>query len=106
MTYLPAGLPAAIRDDQRLHRLMGDVELFAKLHKVQHKDTKQPIPFAPLPMQEKIFRAVKEGHKRILVVKARQVAATTGAKMVMHHLATTTEHAAMHAVVSMRADSA
>jgi len=106
LTYLPAGLPAAIRDDQRLHRLMGDVELFAKLHKVQHKDTKQPIPFAPLPMQEKIFRAVKEGHKRILVVKARQVAATTGAKMVMHHLATTTEHAAMHAVVSMRADSA
>jgi hypothetical protein len=57
-------------------------------------------------MQAKIFDAVKEGHKRILVVKARQVAATTGAKMVVHHLANTTPHAAMHAVISMRADSA
>jgi len=106
MVYLPQSLPAPMRDDPRLARLLADVELFAKLHKVQDKDSKQPIPFDPLPMQAKIFDAVKEGHKRILVVKARQVAATTGAKMVVHHLANTTPHAAMHAVISMRADSA
>jgi len=95
-----------MRDDPRLARLLSDVEMFAKLHRVQDKDSKQPIPFDPLPMQRKIFDAVKAGHRRILVVKARQVAATTGAKMVLHHLATTTPHAAMHAVISMRADSA
>lgn len=104
--YLPASLPPVVREDPKLQRLMGDVALFAKMHKVQDKDSKRPIAFDPLPMQVKIFDAVKAGHKRILVIKARQVAATTGAKMVLHHLATTTPHAAMHALISMRADSA
>jgi len=57
-------------------------------------------------MQEKIFKAVEAGHKRIACIKARQVYCTTGCKMVLHHMAYTTPHAAMHAVVSMRADSA
>ena len=106
MVYLPPSLPSIVRGDPKLRRLLGDVTNFAKLHKVQDKDSKKPIPFDPLPMQKKIFEAVRAGHKRILVVKARQVAATTGSKMVLHHLATTTPHAAMHALISMRADSA
>lgn len=106
MVYLPPTLPKTMRDDPRLSSLLGNVELFARIHKVQNKDTKAMIPFDPLPMQDKIFEAVKAGHKRILICKARQVAATTAAKMIMHHLATTTPHSAMHAIISMRADSA
>lgn len=86
--------------------LLGQIDAFAQLHQVQDKDSKRLIPLVPLPMQTKIFNAVKAGHKRILILKARQVAATTGAKMVMHHLAYTTPNAAMHAIVSMREDSA
>lgn len=87
-------------------RLLRDVASFSRMHKVTDKTTKARIPFVPLPMQDKIFSAVRAGHRRIIVCKARQVAATTGAKMVLHHLAATTPHAAMHAVVSMRSDSA
>ncbi len=87
-------------------RLLEDPSIFAQLHTVQDKDSKRPVRFEPLPMQDKIFEAVKAGHKRIIIVKARQVAATTGCKMVLHHMAYTTPYAAMHAVVSMRDDSA
>lgn len=104
MTYIPPGVAPAQR--AAVEQLLSDPELFACLHKVQEKTSKALIPFQPLPMQKKIFDAVKAGHKRIIILKARQVAATTGAKMVMHWLATTTPHAAMHAIISMRADSA
>ena len=93
-----------------LHReiesTFGEASAYAQLLQVQDKATKRMIQFAPLPMQSKIFRAVEAGHKRIAVVKARQVAGTTGCKLVIHHLAVTCPHEAMHAIVSMRADSA
>jgi hypothetical protein len=57
-------------------------------------------------MQRKIFDAVNEGHNRILICKARQVAATTGAKMVLHWQTYAEEYEAMRAIVSMREDSA
>jgi hypothetical protein len=57
-------------------------------------------------MQTKIFNAVEQGHNRIIIIKARQVAATTAAKMVLHWLAYCSPHAAMCAVLSMREDSA
>ena len=57
-------------------------------------------------MQTKIFDAVKRGHKRILVIKARQVAATTGCKFVLHQQWTATPTAALYALVSLRAESA
>lgn len=104
MVYLPPKLP--YRNHPKWQELLGDVTRFARLHTAQDKDTKLPIQFDPLPMQVKIFNAVKAGHRRILIVKARQVAATTACKMVLHHLAYTTPTAAMHAVISMRADSA
>ena len=89
-----------------VYALLGSVDAFARLHYVQDKDSKRPVPFVPSPMQEKIFAAVEAGHRRIVIVKARQVYATTGCKMVLHHLAYTARHEAMHAVVSMRDDSA
>lgn len=104
MTYIPPAVPEQMRP--QVSKLVGDLDLFARMHKVQDKDSKRPIPFEPLPMQARIFQAVKQGYNRIAVIKARQVAATTGCKMALHHMAYTTEHAAMHAVVSMRADSA
>jgi hypothetical protein len=102
--YVPEGIPASMRP--KVQRLVGDLDLFAKLHKVQDKDSKREVPFVALPMQERIFAAVRAGHTRIAVIKARQVAATTGCKMAMHHLCYATPYAAMHAIVSMRADSA
>ena len=102
--YIPATVPQVLHG--KLSHVLSDVAHFALLHKVADKDTKQPIPFQPLPMQRKIFEAVQAGHKRICIIKARQVAATTGCKMVLQHLAVTTPHAAMCALVSMRADSA
>jgi hypothetical protein len=80
--YIPPSIP------ERLHPkvigLVGDPSEFCRLHRVQDKDSKREIPFNPLPMQVKIFNAVKRGHNRILVIKARQVAATTAAKFVLH----------------------
>ena len=102
--FIPGAVPVRLRD--QVEGLISDVGVFAKLHRVQDKDSKKPIPFDPLPMQTKIFDAVKSGARRIVVVKARQVAATTAAKMVLHHAAYTSPHAAMFAVVSMRDDSA
>lgn len=97
-----------MRQERRheLRRVLGDVGLFAQLHKVQDKASKAMVPLRALPMQARIFAAVRAGHRRILIIKARQVAATTGAKMVLHHQAYTTPHAAMHAVISLREDSA
>lgn len=102
--YIPPSVPASLRADAE--DLLSDVDSFARLHQVQDKDSKRLMPFEPLPMQQKIFEAVTAGHRRIIILKARQVAATTGAKMVMHHSAYTTPNAAMHAIVSMRDDSA
>ena len=102
--YLPPTVPVDLMAD--VTELVATPSVFCKLHKVQDKDSKRPIPFDPLPMQRRIFEAVEAGHNRILVIKARQVAATTGAKFVLHHMAYTSRHAAMHAVVSMRDDSA
>lgn len=102
--FVPGAVPIPHRS--AVGALVGDVDKFARLHRVQDKDSKQLVPFTPLPMQTKIFEAVKAGHRRILILKARQVAATTGAKMVMHWKAYTTANAAMHAVISMRDDSA
>ena len=102
--YLPARVPPALA--MEVYALLSDVTAFSRLHTVQDKESKRQVPFEPLPMQEKIFEAVEAGHKRIAVIKARQVTATTGAKMVLHHLAYVSQHASMHAIVSMRADSA
>ena len=104
VAFVPGAVPIPHR--AAVAQLVSDADKFARLHRVQDKDSKQLVPFVPLPMQVKIFEAVKAGHKRILILKARQVAATTGAKMVMHWKAYTTPHAAMHAVISMRDDSA
>ena len=102
--YLPATVPAVLRP--QLQRVLADVETFAQLHRVKDKDTKKPVPFRPLPMQRKLFQAYREGHRRIACIKARQVACTTGCKMLLQHLLYTTPYAAMVALVSMRADSA
>lgn len=102
--YLPRTIPRELVED--VGKLVATPSVFCQLHHVQDKDSKRPIPFDPLPMQRRIFEAVEAGHTRILVIKARQVAATTGAKFVLHHMAYTSRHAAMHAVVSMRDDSA
>jgi hypothetical protein len=102
--FVPGAVPPAMR--AKVGSLLANAAAFAQLHQVQDKDSKKLIPFVPLPMQSKIFAAVGAGHKRIVILKARQVAATTGAKMVMHHLAYTSPNAAMHAIVSMREDSA
>lgn len=95
-----------MRDDPRIHSLVGKLDHFARMHKVQDKETKKPIPMTPTPMQERIFEAVEAGHNRIAIIKARQTTATTGCKMVMHHMAYVTPYDAMYAIISMRADSA
>ena len=96
--FIPGGVSVRLRP--LVEKLLNDVEAFSRLHRVQDKDSKKLIPFDPLPMQTKIFDAVRSGARRIVVVKARQVAATTACKMVLHHMATTTPNAAMFAVVS------
>ena len=102
--FVPGRVP--VRLTSEVSELLSDLDIFARLHKVQDKDSKRLVAFDPLPMQRKIFDAVAAGSNRILIVKARQVAATTGAKMALHWLAYTTPNAAMHAIVSMREDSA
>ena len=103
-TYVPEGIPRHLRD--QVASLVQRVGTFAKMHKVQDKDSKKETLFEPMPMQTKIFDAVEAGHNRIIIIKARQTTATTGCKMVLHHMAYTTPNEAMHAVVSMRDDSA
>jgi len=102
--FLPDSVPPSKR--AAIRGIYEDAETFAKIHKVQDKRTKALIPFEPMPMQKKIFEAVRQGHNRIACIKARQVTCTTGCKMVMHHKAVTSEHGAMVAIVSMREDSA
>ena len=102
--FVPETVPVGLRAQVR--SIVGPLTTFAKLHKVQDKDTKRLIPLDPLPMQKRIFAAVEAGYNRIAVVKARQVAATTGCKMVVHHGAYTSPYAAMFAIISMREDSA
>ena len=102
--FIPGRVPVHMQG--QVASLIKKPDTFCRIHKVLDKDSKRPIPMCPTPMQDKIFRAVGEGHKRIAVIKARQTTATTGCKMVLHHMAYTTPHPAMHAVVSMRADSA
>jgi len=102
--YIPAKVPKALH--KKVTGIIADVSKFAQLHKIQDKDTKCPVQWNSSPMQEKIFEAVKQGHNRIIIGKARQVYATTGCKMVLNQMAYATPYEAMHAVVSMRADSA
>ncbi len=102
--FIPGTVPVKLH--AKVAKLIGPVQTFAKLHRVQDKESKKLIPFDPLPMQTKIFKAIEAGYNRIAVFKARQVAATTGAKMVLHHLCYTTPNEAMFALLSMREDSA
>ena len=103
-TFIPGGVPPALHG--QVAQLIARADPFSRMHKVQDKATKKPVPFIPSPMQTKIFEAVEAGHSRIAVIKARQVYATTGCKMVLHQMAYSTPYAAMHAVISMREDSA
>ena len=82
LTFVPKTVPPDLRD--QVAELVRRPSTFCRLHKVQHKDSKAEIPFDPLPMQTKIFDAIEAGHNRILVIKARQVAATTACKFVLH----------------------
>lgn len=102
--FVPRTVPSALR--AKMARALGSLPAFAKTLRVQDKDSKKLIPFKSLPMQDKIFAAVEGGAKRIVILKARQVAATTGCKIVLQWMASTTKNAAMHAIVSMRDDSA
>ena len=102
--YIPPSIPTELHP--KVSGLVGDPAAFCRLHQVQDKESKRAIPFEPLPMQVKIFNAVKRGHKRILVIKARQVAATTACKMVLHQQWMATPTAALFALVSLRAESA
>ncbi len=102
--FVPSKVPASLH--KKVSTVVGDLDKFAKLHKVQDKQTKRPIAWNSSPMQKKIFDAVKAGHNRILIGKARQVYATTGCKMVLNQMSYATPYEAMHAVISMRADSA
>lgn len=101
-------MPPAVPPSKRgqVADVLASIHTYAKLLKVQDKDSKKLVPFAILPMQQKIFDAVDAGHKRIVIIKARQVAATTGCKIVLQWLASVTKNEAMHAIVSMRDDSA
>ena len=103
--FIPGTVPPSM-SQAVAGQLLGHLPTFASLHMVQDKATKRPVRFDPLPMQTKIFQAVEQGHNRIIIIKARQVAATTAAKMVLHWLAYKTPHAAMCALLSMREDSA
>lgn len=102
--YCPPTVPAALRP--KVMQLLEDPGSFAQLHKVINKELACRVQFMPLPMQFKIFEAVKAGHKRIAVVKARQVAATTASKMVLHWLAYTATSNETFAILSSRDDSA
>ena len=104
LTFVPPSVPPELRD--QVAELVGRPSTFCRVHRVQHKDSKAEIPFDPLPMQTKIFDAVEAGHNRILVIKARQVAATTACKFVLHQMWTATETESMFALVSLRAESA
>jgi hypothetical protein len=104
VTFIPGRVPVHMQG--QVAQVIAPVDSFARLHQVQDKDSKQPIPWDTAPMQEKIFKAVEAGHTRIACIKARQVYCTTGCKMVLHHMAYTNPYAAMYAVVSMRDDSA
>jgi len=102
--YIPPSIPPELHP--KVTGLLGDPSKFCQLHRVQDKDSKREIPFHPLPMQQKIFRAVARGHNRIICIKARQVAATTACKMVLHQQWMSTPTAALFALVSLRAESA
>jgi len=104
LTFVPKTVPPDLRD--QVAELVRRPSTFCRLHKVQHKDSKAEISFDPLPMQTKIFDAIEAGHNRILVIKARQVAATTACKFVLHQRWTATETESMFALVSLRAESA
>ena len=104
MTFIPGAVPPHMQG--QVAKLISPLDTFARIHRVQDKDSKALIHWDTAPMQTKIFEAVEAGHNRIACIKARQVYCTTGCKMVLHHMAYTTRHAAMHAVVSMRDDSA
>ena len=51
--YLPAAIPEDLVEG--VVGLVDTPSVFCKLHKVQDKDSKRPIPFDPLPMQRRIF---------------------------------------------------
>jgi len=104
LPFIPGAVPVHLQG--QVAQVIARVDGFAQLHRVQDKDSKKPIPWSTAPMQAKIFEAVENGAKRIVIIKARQVYATTACKMVLHHKAYTTPFAAMHAVISMRDDSA
>ena len=91
--FVPKAVPRVKRP--KVAAALGDIHTFAKMLRVQDKDSKKLIPFKPLPMHTKIFNAVQAGANRIVILKARQVAATTGCKIVMQWLATVSKNVAM-----------
>jgi hypothetical protein len=60
VAFVPGAVPIPHR--AAVAQLVSDADKFARLHRVQDKDSKQLVPFVPLPMQVMIFEAVKAGH--------------------------------------------
>ena len=98
---MSAGVREAI-----LNSLRTDVTKFASLLTVLPKETKTPTPFILNGLQKKLVEAVEAGHKRILVVKPRQIGYTTVCKLIVQHRAYFSQAASKHAIISLRDDSA
>lgn len=60
------------------------------LYHIKSEDSGQVIPFSPYPEQEQVFDAIiNQGHKRIIIPKARRRGMSTGIDILMQDMALT-----------------
>ncbi len=104
MTFVPASVPKAMRED--VAALLSDQKSFFSLLKIQHKTSKQQVPFAPNDAQWRFLELLKSGHKRIIVVKARQVGISTAMRAEGMRQAYIAHDPDVHAVLSFHERSA
>jgi hypothetical protein len=89
----------------KVERLIRDRDLFCRLLPVTDKQSNKQVPFAALPAQEKVWRALDRSN-RVIVVKARQMGISYAVRAWQFHRAYASTDPVKFAVLSFHDRSA
>ena len=101
--FIPPSVPQHLRQD--VSKLLADRFAFCKMLHIKNKQKQKFEPFVPNTAQRKLWELM-DSHKRIIVIKARQVGISTAVRAWQFHRAFTSTDPINFAVLSFHDRSA
>ena len=101
--FIPESVPSRLREASA--ELLRDRDRFLQLVQIKNKQTQKMQPFVPNEAQHRLWVAMDE-HRRVIVLKARQVGISTAVRAWQFHQAFVSKDPLSFAVLSFHDRSA